>query len=440
MTGISKIDSFSVLKQNNIPKQDLGFQSEPVSLEQKPDNFELQGEKKGVSTGAKVGIGALIATGLAVAADFLIYKGKHVDDLWKNLRGTSDDITKKGDDVVDDLKPNTNKVEVQEKAAQEAREKAAQEAREKAAKEAQEKAAKKAQEKAAKEAQEEADELLWKNLQDENDSLEAFGANLKFKSNDEISKISEDIDNRYYTIYNKARIAKEDKYHITNKNIESYMEPFEQYEFRILEKKRSYINQHQKEVKDRLYNKLLKRDTDSTISTAHGSSYLTRDQSMAFGEYYDAYPYNDYLRKGKINPSEIENITHMDEGFRLAPPLEKKAVVYRAVCAPSHMSDRLQFMNSIQEGAVIKDASYVSTSINNTHAQFRQFAEPVVERSENLLDGVLMRINLPKGTKGVLGGYDEFVLPRNSQIKINKIDIIDGVKVADCEYILPNNI
>ena len=53
-------------------------------------------------------------------------------------------------------------------------------------------------------------------------------------------------------------------------------------------------------------------------------------------------------------------------------------------------------------------------------------------------DGYIMRIKLPIGTKGVLGGYDEYLLPRNAQIKVVKINNVNGVKIADCEYILPH--
>ena len=48
-----------------------------------------------------------------------------------------------------------------------------------------------------------------------------------------------------------------------------------------------------------------------------------------------------------------------------------------------------------------------------------------------------MRIRLPKGTKGVRFGCDEFLLPRGSEIKINKVEIVGGMKIVDCEYVLP---
>lgn len=100
MTSISKIDSVAVARQNNvnnIQKQNISFQGDPVSYEQKPDSFELQGEKQGMSTGAKVGIGALIALGVAVAADFGLAGGRHV----KKMLGMADNVKPKSN--IDDF-------------------------------------------------------------------------------------------------------------------------------------------------------------------------------------------------------------------------------------------------------------------------------------------------------------------------------------------------
>ena len=60
--------------------------------------------------------------------------------------------------------------------------------------------------------------------------------------------------------------------------------------------------------------------------------------------------------------------------------------------------------------------------------------------------GYIMRIKLPKGTKGLDcrrsigkdldGGYNaEFILPRNSQFRIKAID--KSQRIIECEYILP---
>ena len=154
------------------------------------------------------------------------------------------------------------------------------------------------------------------------------------------------------------------------------------------------------------------------------------------GTYYDAYPYNDLLRKGeKLDSKAIEEIKAMDEIFNMAPPLKNDAVVYRAVHGSNlGIESQNNFVESLKEGMIITDKSYLSTAATSDNPQFSQFADCAIDNSF----AGLMRIKLPKGTKGIYGGYDEYLLPRNSQIKINKMEVVDGVKIMDCEYILPN--
>lgn len=136
---------------------------------------------KPLSTGAKVGIGTAITVAIAVGADYLFSKGKHVKSLLKVFKSSEKTVKETAENVAGTVqnsgtKASTQTVETavlqpkpavqegssnaakqaQEKATKEAQEKAVKEAQEKAAKEAQEKAAKEAQEKAAKEAQEKA--------------------------------------------------------------------------------------------------------------------------------------------------------------------------------------------------------------------------------------------------------------------------------------------
>ncbi|MFI3299827.1 MAG: hypothetical protein R3Y28_00250 [Candidatus Gastranaerophilales bacterium] len=49
-------------------------------------------EKKGMSTGAKIAIGTLVATGVAIAADLIFAQGKHIDDLFSGFKGKVDDV------------------------------------------------------------------------------------------------------------------------------------------------------------------------------------------------------------------------------------------------------------------------------------------------------------------------------------------------------------
>lgn len=71
---------------NSVPQMTL--QPDTVSLSA---NDEIQPEQKGqgLSTGAKVAIGAGIATTLAIGADFVFCKGSHVKNLLGKLKGNN---------------------------------------------------------------------------------------------------------------------------------------------------------------------------------------------------------------------------------------------------------------------------------------------------------------------------------------------------------------
>ncbi|MBO5947753.1 hypothetical protein J6Q66_02835 [bacterium] len=126
-----------------------------------------------------------------------------------------------------------------------------------------------------------------------------------------------------------------------------------------------------------------------------------------------------------------------------ATPLDKEAVVYRGISPRS--SDNLRnhsFIENIKEGDVITRSGFTSTAPVYDYA---------VDRfNPNSLDigafskGYVMRITLPKGTKGLDyrgvdlfdGKQSEFVLPPNSEIKVNKIDHVN--QIMECEYKLPD--
>lgn len=91
------------------------------------------------------------------------------------------------------------------------------------------------------------------------------------------------------------------------------------------------------------------------------------------------------------------------------------------------------FVDSIQKGATIKDKGYVSTATKSISEIFMQYADDALEGY-----GVILRIKLPKGTKAIIE-RDECLLPRDSELKINNVQYIDGVRVADAEYVLPNS-
>ena len=137
----------------------------------------------------------------------------------------------------------------------------------------------------------------------------------------------------------------------------------------------------------------------------------------------------------KTNITDIQNSVKkadlMDSGFKKAPALQDDAMVYRAVTPKGKETNA--FFDSIRTGETIQDFAYMSTSTRIATRQFKQFALRAKENNGT----VLMRIHLPKGTKGVLGGSYEYILPRNTKLKIVSTETINGVKVANCEYILP---
>lgn len=161
-------------------------------------------------------------------------------------------------------------------------------------------------------------------------------------------------------------------------------------------------------------------------------TYLNDEEFNALWHYYDNYQFNRALRLGTL--SENTEIRMMDSAFKKAPELKEEAVVYRALsyCPEEETNKKyiIDFFNSLKEGNVIKDKAYISTALSTDGDIFREFACGAINT-----EGALMRIKLPKGTKPIVYA-DECLLPRNSQLKINKVQFIDGVKIVDAEYIL----
>lgn len=282
----------------------------------------------------------------------------------------------------DDMKEFYTKLEKEsdakiaaEKAAKEAEEKAAKLAAEKAAKEAEAKAA----ERAAKEAAEKAaNEARYNELRQYNvmELNERHAAAVKAKKSNEIQDIE----------------------HV------------------LSEKKASRL---------KALNDLPKADVDTPLI----SSFVSEEEYRSIAKYVDTCPFNNELRKGKYDGKKLpKGVQLMDSAIEKAQPLKHDAYVYRAVSG--HIfADDIKFIESIKEGVIITDKAFVSTA-KDVDAQFKHFL--------GFGNSMALRIKLPKGTKGLNVNYSEFVLPRGAQIKVNKIDRVNGI--ADCEYILPEKI
>lgn len=350
--------------------------------------------------------------------------------LLKNDELSADDFKKQADEIK--FKSNNNKKAIEEtfdkkvkaqEAAKAEADRLAQEAKEKAQKEEAERLAKEQQEAAAK-AQKEAQEK----------AQEEFKKALMLMSDEEFERFSKEVQEEYNAALQKARaIAK--KRGVESEvisSIEMVLSKNELEEFQAAYNKQADVRnirvKRQWNSRCAFVNKLLRRDGDKQLKAPKNTTYLNEKELKAFGDYYDSAVGNATLRSEKDGPINF-NFEVMMEGFKKAPPLKEEAVVYRGISQSNHPGAK-EFLESIKEGYVFTDKGFMSTSTITESEQFHQYINN---------GGIAMRIHLPKGTKGVYGGYYEYLLPANSTIKVNKIEIIDGIKVADCEYILPKN-
>ncbi len=341
---------------------------------------------------------------------------------FKNQADKLNYVSKKQKTQIQDVFNSKAKVEIEEA------EKLAREAQEKARLEA-EKAAQKAKLKAEKEAAEK--------LARETDAklISEFKSSLTNIPDEKLSETTQSLLDKKNKLWSKATVAAKEK------GINSYREcdildalnESDRREYELLNKKIDILFSEKSTRRLEYLDKLLKRAEDKPVNTPHVKKYAASDELPELDRYYDDYRCNDYYRGDKKAYLNVnENL--MDSLFQKAPALDEEAVVYRAVS--SHNGKNQKFIDSLKDGFVVENPAYTSTATFSKDEQFYQFAADVAKKED---DGVLMRIHLPKGTKGVLGGHNEYLLPRNSQIKINNIEVIDGVKVANCEYILPKS-
>lgn len=260
------------------------------------------------------------------------------------------------------------------------------------------------------------------------DADEFINIDLSTKSNKELDEIKSKINTLLDKFEEKGIILRniwmKEEYNIP-------LSPLE-LQHKALFNKSLKINDEKTLRKEQFLTNNVAQPDDKSVQAERAVNYLDSTEQRVLGEYYDCYPHNSALREG-VDPASIKSVVILDNAFTKAPELKEEAVVYRAVHGHPVFEEQNKFIESIKEGCIINDKSYVSTSTSVTHPQFKQFANSAM--GEN--GGVLMRIKLPAGTKGILGGYSEYLLPRNSQIKVNSIKIVDGHKIADCEYILP---
>ena len=173
---------------------------------------------------------------------------------------------------------------------------------------------------------------------------------------------------------------------------------------------------------------------------------LDKEEFDAAFNFIDDSLLNAKLKAG-LDLSEDVIVKKMDNLIENSTPLENESYVYSGIRTQKIWDDFLpeEIISEIKEGNTIKDKGFVLTS--RVYDDILAKVDPMNYKDHESC-GYLLRILLPKGTKGFDGrrftgrnsdrGYNaRFILARNSELKINSID--DNTRIIDCEYILPSN-
>ena len=144
------------------------------------------------------------------------------------------------------------------------------------------------------------------------------------------------------------------------------------------------------------------------------------------------YNMNEALRDPQISTDQLAyEIAGLDGAIESAPPLKSDITVYRGI-----KGNGLDFFEGLKKGDVYTDKGFVSTTLDTDVAT--KFAV-----QGNMYQGVILRMKLPAGTKGLyptsvtgltsLSSREaEFLLPRDTSFKvINNEGKVWDVEVVD---------
>jgi len=158
------------------------------------------------------------------------------------------------------------------------------------------------------------------------------------------------------------------------------------------------------------------------------------------------YGYNSYMRNGK-NVSNVDEVNRLNRLIDEAQPLSEETYVYRGV-RTQNLDGNLKNLDFVEDdleiGDTIIDKAFVSTA--RTYDTDLASVDSLLLSDPYRSSGYIMRIRLPKGTKGFdcrrltqaksdKGVNSTFILPPDSEFKIRAFDM--PRRILDCEYILP---
>lgn len=163
--------------------------------------------------------------------------------------------------------------------------------------------------------------------------------------------------------------------------------------------------------------------------------------------FLDNYQYNSKMRAG-VDVSDVDEVKRLNKLINEAEPLEEETYVYRAIRTHELWGDHneYEFAKDMNIGDILKDRAFVATSraydVDIAGGDPKNWDESL----ENY--GLIMRIRLPKGTKGLdcrrcsmrdsdRGSNATYILPPGAEFKIRAFDF--PRRIMSCDYILPNS-
>ena len=151
------------------------------------------------------------------------------------------------------------------------------------------------------------------------------------------------------------------------------------------------------------------------------NTYTMEEIQQAVRSYHETNCINEAIRDGHFDCFK-PRIDALSYAIKNSIPFETETIVYRGVAAPTKAGMSKEVLNKILN----ENPAFVSTSLNEGSA--RLF-------SNHRYGGSLIKIILPKGTKGLNTGH-EIILPMNSKFEI----INDNLKNPVVKYIVPKDI
>ncbi len=366
-------------------------QIQPVSFKAdigKTDTIELsQNKRKELSTGTKVVIGTGIALTLAIGADFLFCKGKHVKNLLDKLKGEK-------------VKPEV-KLEAKPEVKPEAKPEGKPEA--------------KPEVKAEKD-------------------IEQLKREIPSMSRSEIAQQRREL-NRWGCEIDKLEM----------KAKEEGLTELENVRLDFLKQKLSLLEEKERQIAQSLEKYVPTVSDNSAVSMHHdinGENTSIREAISAKTK--NPSELSEYQIKN-IKHME-QRMAEIDKEFAQLPPLEKDCIVYRGRAENpiiKRNNGDFKIMDNAKVGdVVIPDTAYSYTAFHYDMANNWCQGGRMTDINNNPLRTIMYEIHLPKGAKVSrnLEHGGEVVMPRGAQYKVldKKVAQNGDIEVA-LEYILPKS-